>query len=326
MGTVILEKYLTFRCLAGACTSTCCAGWGILIDKQDYRRFEGLKPEWLRKDILENIRKKDTEYYFKNDTEGRCAMLDDDGLCRIQRNTSEKMLCNTCRKYPRLMQSIEGQLYISMAASCPVISEYLTCDSVVWLYIDENGRRRRFLPEEAELTKGVWKLYQTNERAAKEIQKNNKNHAVVCACFEKMAEGVLDIILQHRLKIFEIELFDAMEEKYEKESADFFDLTAENWQMLVKNYLRYRILSRRTEYPEETDEMCLRQVLGELFLLRMLSWCSYRKTGVSDAAVYAELLQKVYRFSAHGKKVSEAFQDFLASFFTQDILWNYVIL
>lgn len=326
METIILEKYLSFQCLAGACTSTCCAGWEILVDEQDYGRFKKIKPEWLRKDILENIQKKNKKYYFKNDRTGRCAMLDADGLCRIQRNTSEKLLCNTCRKYPRLINSIAGQLYISMAASCPVISEYLTCDSVVWLEIDETGKRKKVFPEERKLTKGVWELYQNNYRAAKEIQKRNENHAAVYACFEKLADGVLDIILRYRVQIFEIEIFDVMEENYSEEFAEFLDLTAKNWKVLVKNYLLYRILSRKTEYPEETDEMCLRQILGELFLLRMLSWCNYKKTGVADAAVYAEFLQKVYRFSAHGKKVSEAFQDFLASFFSQDILWNYVIL
>ena len=116
MKVVALTKYASFRCLAGACPSTCCSGWNILVDEEDYKRFKELEPEWLRQDILSNIRQRGGRYFFNNQKSGRCAMLDKDGLCRIQRNASEEVLCNTCRKYPRLINLIEGIFYLSMAA------------------------------------------------------------------------------------------------------------------------------------------------------------------------------------------------------------------
>ena len=63
-------------------------------------RFQALPDHKLRDDILQHVRKKGQDYYFANRSDGSCAMLDPDGLCRIQRNTEEQMLC-VCR-YKRI--------------------------------------------------------------------------------------------------------------------------------------------------------------------------------------------------------------------------------
>ena len=133
MDGVVLKYYREFSCLADRCEATCCAGWKIVVDPEAYERFQKIEPEWLRGDILSHIHKKESVYCFENLAGGRCAMLDEDGLCRIQRNTSEEMLCNTCRKFPRLTAAINGDIWISLAASCPAVSRYLLHDSVEWI-------------------------------------------------------------------------------------------------------------------------------------------------------------------------------------------------
>ena len=326
MKTIALDKYTSFQCLAGACTSTCCAGWSILIDEKDYRRFENMEPEWLREDVLTNVQKRGSQYYFRNDAKGRCAMLDEDGLCRIQRNTSEEMLCNTCRKYPRLVNSIGEKLYLSMAASCPVISEYLVTEETGWLLFDDSGKGKGISLRDVKLVSDAWSVYREYQKAAKVLQRENENKAILYACFERMTAGILDIVLKYQDKTLSIDAFQVMEEDISVELEGFLQTTQSFWETVVENYMQYRILSRKMEFPEEADNACVRRALGDLFLLRTLAFCRYGREGAFSEKELPQLLQKVYRFSAHGKKVAEAFQKFVDAFFSQDILWNYVLL
>ncbi|MBR1740678.1 MAG: flagellin lysine-N-methylase, partial [Lachnospiraceae bacterium] len=126
----LLNLYASFSCLAGECPFTCCSGWEIEISKQDYERFGGLEPVWLRKEIFKNIREKGEKHYFKNLKNGDCAMLLEDGLCRIEKHTSEKTLCNTCRKFPRIFGEIGEITAFSMAASCPVVARAIYEDAL----------------------------------------------------------------------------------------------------------------------------------------------------------------------------------------------------
>ena len=35
--------YKDFRCIAGACTDTCCAGWDVDVDKNSYKYYKTVK-------------------------------------------------------------------------------------------------------------------------------------------------------------------------------------------------------------------------------------------------------------------------------------------
>ena len=131
-----IDLYTDFSCLAGACPSTCCSGWKIVVDEEALQRFSLLENQSLKDDIFSHIQEKDGEYRFQNKGDGRCSMLDVDGLCRIQRNLSEKSLCNTCRKFPRITGKVGNRLWLSMAASCPVVAGYLWDQTIQWIKKD----------------------------------------------------------------------------------------------------------------------------------------------------------------------------------------------
>lgn len=325
MRAVVLDKYTSFQCLAGACTSTCCAGWSILVDQKDYERFENLEPEWLRQDILANIFGKGKKYFFKNQKDGRCAMLDVDGLCRIQRNTSEDTLCNTCRKYPRIINSLEGVVYLSMAASCPVISEYLVRDSVEWQVIEVSGKVRKIAVEELAFTEGIWHLYQELWQAADRLLLEHSNASLLYQSFEMMAAEVLNIIIQYSEGSIPVNFFQALETDVSEQIVSFMNSERVRWGKILNNYMKYRIISRKMEYPSEDEFKCIIQVQGELLLLRLLAFCRYCEKNVLFDTDWQDLLQRVYRFCVHGKRVSEAFRNFLESCFSQNVLWSYLL-
>jgi len=340
METILFGIYSSFTCLAGKCTSTCCAGWQILVDKKDYDRFLTIEPYWLREDILSHIRKKNGSYYFQNKEDGRCAMLDEDNLCRIQRNTEEKALCNTCRKYPRLMNQIDGTLYLSMAASCPVVAEFLLGSNVFWQKGGKKETEQESMLEaskaperwekaeikEMPVLKEEWAIYEKNRNRAKEIleQKSNKN--LLYGCFEKMAGNVLDIVLQYQEGKSLLSFFQVLEQDVSGKTEKFMKSTALVWKLLKKNYMVYRLLSRKIEFPGESAEVCYRQVSGELFLLRTLAFCAYANGQQLTKERWTAFICMVYRFCVHGKKVSKAFEKVTASFFPEDCFWSYLLL
>lgn len=137
MTDVVIGLYSRFSCIADKCPHNCCTGWKISIDDRSYSRFTSLKDPDLREDILSNIcedQNGSQKHFFRLRDDGRCAMLDDDGLCRIQRNYDEGMLCFTCRKYPRLVKKKGRYILISLSASCPVVAHYLVNDTLDYTF------------------------------------------------------------------------------------------------------------------------------------------------------------------------------------------------
>jgi lysine-N-methylase len=121
-----MPRYMErFRCIGPACEDTCCAWWGISVDRRAYERYRAIGDEHERRRILSKISLKtegsDQNYasFEMNPATGNCSMLGDDGLCTIQARHGEAMLCATCATYPRKVNEEGGTLEISAALSCP---------------------------------------------------------------------------------------------------------------------------------------------------------------------------------------------------------------
>ena len=107
--------YKQFSCIASACPDTCCAGWQIMIDDKSmkkYRRFRGT----FRNRLLNDV---DWEAHAFRQYDYRCAFLNEENLCDMYTETGPKMLCDTCRRYPRHIEEYEGMREISLSLSCP---------------------------------------------------------------------------------------------------------------------------------------------------------------------------------------------------------------
>lgn len=115
------DYYKEFSCIAGACPDTCCAGWQIVIDDKSlkkYKRVKGTFRNRLHNDI--DWKEKVFRQYDK-----RCAFLNEDSLCDIYSEVGKRMLCDTCRKYPRHIEEFEGLREYSLSLSCPEAARIL---------------------------------------------------------------------------------------------------------------------------------------------------------------------------------------------------------
>ena len=116
------DDFDSFRCLAGACPLSCCAAWQIVIDEDSLARYDSIPGEVGRL-LREGIDRE--EACFRQDADRRCAMLLDDGLCRLQKQCGEQALCRTCTQYPRHCEEYDGGREWTLALSCPEAARML---------------------------------------------------------------------------------------------------------------------------------------------------------------------------------------------------------
>ena len=114
-----------FKCDGANCPHNCCEqGWNIEIDKATYNQYRKLKPESKAQEIIRHF-----VYYAKSDKyflEGRpCPFLDENKLCRIQRELGEKFLSLTCATYPRYTRDFGKYFERSLTLSCPIAAKMI---------------------------------------------------------------------------------------------------------------------------------------------------------------------------------------------------------
>ena len=115
------DYYKEFTCIADVCPDTCCAGWQIVIDEKSlkkYRRVKGPFRGRLHNDI-------DWKEQVFHQYHRHCAFLNEKNLCDIYSEIGKKMLCDTCRKYPRHIEEFEGLREYSLSLSCPEAARIL---------------------------------------------------------------------------------------------------------------------------------------------------------------------------------------------------------
>lgn len=110
------QEYAQFQCTASACRHSCCVGWEITVDGETAKRYETADGAFAQavRGALEHT---DGGITFRMEN-GRCAMLDKDGLCRIIREWGDDALCEICREHPRFHNRFEGVWESGLGLCC----------------------------------------------------------------------------------------------------------------------------------------------------------------------------------------------------------------
>ena len=110
----------------------------MCIDKQtltDYKNNTSAFHPTLKNGI--NFKKSK----FKTDKNGRCAFLNEKGLCEIIINLGEKSLCQVCRDHPRYRTFFNDRIEMGLGFSCEQASSVILSftEKIVPLLISEDG-------------------------------------------------------------------------------------------------------------------------------------------------------------------------------------------
>lgn len=127
-----------FRCSGGDCKNTCCQGWSITMNKKDYLNAMRAKKSPELQELLEKTYKRDkkslsasTYAKFNFDENYFCAMMSEDGFCKLQLECGYSALCQTCKIYPRERSHIAGDTMERDLST--------TCEEVVKLLINQKN-------------------------------------------------------------------------------------------------------------------------------------------------------------------------------------------
>lgn len=139
MKEYVLSYYHKFKCIASACKHTCCAGWEMNIDKQSLENYLAEKSSFssaLKSGI--NVKKS----RFKADKSGRCAFLNDKGLCEIIKNLGEESLCQVCRDHPRFRAFFSDRIETGLGFSCEESARLILSfkEKIVPVLVSDDGK------------------------------------------------------------------------------------------------------------------------------------------------------------------------------------------
>ena len=124
MKIVTPAYYKDFKCIAGACTDTCCAGWDVDVDEASYKHYKKVKGSFGKRLKSVMVPSEDGGCTFTLNN-GRCPFLNDNNLCDLYIELGEDKLCETCAEFPRFINEYGSVREIGIAPSCKTAGELM---------------------------------------------------------------------------------------------------------------------------------------------------------------------------------------------------------
>ena len=119
----VKPKYFdAFKCVADRCPDTCCAGWDVEIDDasaENYKNESGGLKQYFDRHLTT-----DEDGYIFSLENGRCPLLNENNLCRIQLEKGEAALCDTCRIFPRYFDDYGEIRETGLGSAAPKRQEF----------------------------------------------------------------------------------------------------------------------------------------------------------------------------------------------------------
>ena len=116
--------YKDFKCIAGACTDTCCAGWEVDVDEASYQYYKKVSGAFGKRLKSVMVPSEDGGCTFTLN-KGRCPFLNDANLCDLYTALGEDKLCRTCAEFPRFINEYGSIREIGIAPSCKTAGELI---------------------------------------------------------------------------------------------------------------------------------------------------------------------------------------------------------
>ena len=111
MKIVTPDYYKNFKCIAGECTDTCCAGWDVDVDKESYKQYRRVIGSFGNKLRSVMVPSEDGGCTFTL-KEGRCPFLNKKNLCEIISSLVRIRCVKRVQSFPDLLMNmaIQGRL------------------------------------------------------------------------------------------------------------------------------------------------------------------------------------------------------------------------
>ncbi len=171
MTEISLSCFASFRCIAGACPDTCCAGWEVDLDENALRRYRKL-PGAMGDEIRSAICQED-DYTFFRLKNGQCPFLNKEKLCRLILELGEDSLSVTCREHPRFWEEYGNTRETCLSISCPEAARLLL-EEPLELCVQETDESA---PEDPDLDPALFRQLLTYRRALFALSRSRRSLA-----------------------------------------------------------------------------------------------------------------------------------------------------
>ena len=121
MKTVVPDYYKDFRCLAGECRHSCCIGWEIDIDEDTLNYYNTVTGPFGNR-LKNSISYEGDTPHFCMDSHGRCAFLNENGLCDIMLELGFDKVSQICDDHPRFRNFYSDRTEIGLGLSCEAVA------------------------------------------------------------------------------------------------------------------------------------------------------------------------------------------------------------
>lgn len=127
--TFVPSYFKKFRCIAGDCPDTCCAGWEADLDDEIIEKYKTIGGE-LGERIKRSLAKDETDCdIFALCENGRCPFLNSCNLCDIQAAHGEEFLSKTCAMFPRFYDDFGKIREMGIGFGCPEAARIMLEDN-----------------------------------------------------------------------------------------------------------------------------------------------------------------------------------------------------
>lgn len=119
------DFYDKFKCIASACTDSCCIGWEIDIDCDTLEKYNTSQTSFGEKIRAEIINSEDGSKCFRLTENERCPFLNEKNLCDIIINCGENEICDICKEHPRFYEWFANITECGLGLSCEEVCRLL---------------------------------------------------------------------------------------------------------------------------------------------------------------------------------------------------------
>ncbi len=139
MKTVVPDYYSDFRCLAGDCRHSCCIGWEIDIDDDTLEYYNTVEGPFGNR-LHNSISYDSGTPHFCMDSHGKCAFLNENGLCDIMLNLGFDKVSQICDDHPRFRNFYSDRTEIGLGLSCEAVAMQILSkqDKTQLITLEEN--------------------------------------------------------------------------------------------------------------------------------------------------------------------------------------------
>ncbi len=210
MQIIAPRYYKKFRCIAGECKHSCCVGWEIDVDTDTLEIYNNVKGEWGER-FKKFISYDGGTPHFITNKDGRCAFLNQNGLCDIITAFGEDGLCQICYDHPRFRNFYSDRVEIGLG---------LCCEAAADIILNNNEENALEIIEQDVLEETVTdeesSVFLKRERLFEVIQNNEKTLMdIILQLSEEYSVSPFSISLSHMAKKYvSLERLDNIWDEY----------------------------------------------------------------------------------------------------------------